>query len=181
VFFLVKILCEDINAQIMCSFCCCLLFLLFLLDVSLGMSVQEFQPLVQGESVTLWTREEHRTSTFRTFINVTKCFVGAASFELPMAVLQAGWLVALFSILILAVISRYTLVQLTQCGHLAASLSSQKNSSPTYPQVGFQAFGWPGAVISYFGIAAMSLGVVGAYFVFMGATLSSLLIEYCNN
>lgn len=85
-------------------------------------------------------------------------------FELPYAVFQAGWVVALISIVILAVISRYTLIQLTQCGHLASKLSQSRaveNSAPTYPQVGFEAFGLLGSLISYFGIAAMSLGVVG--------------------
>lgn len=52
---------------------------------------------------------------------------------------------SLFGVLLLAVISRYTLVQLTQCGHLASSLSrlrgGETNSNPTYPQVGFEAFG----------------------------------------
>ncbi len=172
------------------SFCCFLLFFFcdsevylknfwfflfsFLLSFvhkpySQGMSLQEFrqgedQPLIDKELE--YTRESHRVSTFRTFINITKCFVGAASFELPFAVMQAGWLVALLSILVLAVISRYTLVQLAQCGHLASKLIQSRslekpNSAPTYPQVGYVAFGLFGSLISYFGIFAMSLGVVG--------------------
>ncbi len=117
-----------------------------------------------------------RQSTFRTFFNVTKCFVGAASFELPWAVMQGGWIVSLFGILILAAVSFYTLVLLTRCGHLTSELD--RKPTPTYPEIGRCAFGLPGAIIAYFGIFAMTLGVVGSYFVFIGSTLSQLLCQF---
>ncbi len=136
----------------------------------------EDRPLLVKREGDVWS-PHLRQSTFRTFFNVTKCFVGAASLELPQAVQQGGLVLSLVGILLLAVISYYTLVLLTRCGHLTTDLDPSQ-TSPTLPVIGRAAFGTVGAIVAYIGIGAMTLGVVGSYFVFMGSTLSDLLIQF---
>jgi amino acid permease len=88
--------------------------------------------------------------------------------------MQAGWLFAMFGLIVLAVMSYYTLVQISKCGHLTTRLSP-KDISPTYPEIGNIAFGKVGMIAAYFGIFVMTLGLVGSYFVFIGTSLSSIL------
>ena len=123
------------------------------------------------------TQEDHQSSTFRAFINITKCFVGAASLELPWAFMQAGWVFGFLGLLFLALISYYTLWQLARCGHLCVHLDPS-NQAPTYPEIGKMAFGRIGMFLTYFGILFAVLGAVGSYFVFIGTTLSSLLCPF---
>lgn len=75
-------------------------------------------------------------------------------------------------ILFLAVWSYYTLIILAKCGHLTHMVQ------PTYPMIGREAFGRPGEFFAWFGIIAMTVGVCGSYFVFIGSSLSYLLIPY---
>jgi len=69
---------------------------------------------------------QHRTNDIRTFFNITKCFIGAASFELPWAIRQAGLIGGAVGILALGLMSFYTLTILTICGHFTAQLSLRK-------------------------------------------------------
>lgn len=116
-------------------------------------------------------RREEKSSTIRTAINVTKCFVGAASFELPWAFAQAGVAGSIIGILILAALSLFSLNRLSICSVL---VSSRDGRALTYPEIGRQAFGRAGYLISWFGVVAMSLGVCGSYLVFISSTLVEL-------
>ena len=72
-----------------------------------------------------------------TVLNITKCFVGAASFELPFAFAQAGTLGSMAGVVFLAVLSSFSLQKLAACSdlvaslELAASLSSSSSTSTT--------------------------------------------------
>ncbi|KAL6073321.1 Transmembrane amino acid transporter protein [Balamuthia mandrillaris] len=128
------------------------------------------------------------TGAFVTFFNITKCFVGAASFELPWAFKEAGLLGGCLGLLVLAFFSFYTLIILAKCGRFAASLlhkqtATKENHSRsskviTYPDIGRACFGRAGAFAAWFGILAMTVGVCGSYLVFMGSSLSHLLSPY---
>ena len=119
-------------------------------------------------------KPEYQSSEFRAFVNITKCFVGAASLELPWAFKQGGWLFSFLGMIALALISNYTLWQLARCGHLVTHLRPM-NLAPTYPEIGRVAFGTVGMLVAYFGIIMGVLGAVASYFVFIGSSLSSLL------
>eukprot|EP00040_Diaphanoeca_grandis_P031636 m.189718 g.189718 ORF g.189718 m.189718 type:complete len:203 (-) comp32385_c1_seq1:1212-1820(-) len=109
------------------------------------------------------------SSQTRTFINITKAFVGAASFELPYAFMQAGFLGSIIGVVILALLSQFALTRLAVCGRLVPNIPY-----PTYPQVGYQAFGNTGAFVAWFGAIAMSVGVCGSYVVFISSAMTDL-------
>ena len=78
---------------------------------------------------------EH-ASVSQTTISIIKCFIGAASFELPYAIKNGGLVGALCGVLALAFASFYTLRILARCGEL---LETKRSS--TYPEIGYAAVG----------------------------------------
>jgi hypothetical protein len=107
-------------------------------------------------------------------IQITKCFIGAASFELPRAFEQAGVVGSVVGILFLAITSSFSLQRLAACSKLLPPQGRQNGENLTYPVLGRCAFGWWGWFISWFGVMAMTLGVCGSYFVFIASTMSSM-------
>uniref|UniRef100_A0A7S2Q7P2 Amino acid transporter transmembrane domain-containing protein n=1 Tax=Zooxanthella nutricula TaxID=1333877 RepID=A0A7S2Q7P2_9DINO len=97
-----------------------------------------------------------------TVINITKAFVGAASFALPKAFSDGGLVGASVGIVVLAFFSHFALSRLARCSHLVPG-----GSRPTYPAVGQAALGAVGRFLAWFGMLAMTLGVCGSYVVFM--------------
>ena len=120
----------------------------------------EKQALLVNEApvVEVW-QDSQKSSGVHAFFTISKCFVGAASLELPHAILDAGWLAGLLLILAIALISYYTLITLARCGHLVSERT--RDAAPTYPSLGRAAFGAPGSAVAYFGVLAMTVGVVG--------------------
>jgi amino acid permease len=146
-------------------------------------------------------QKKHAASTLRTAINVTKCFVGAASFELPWAFAEAGVIGGVVGVCFLAVLSSFSLQRLAACSSLVAERQHERakvqnrdtyydqggndessssgaavevSQAPTYPDVGQEALGLAGKLLAWFGVVAMSLGVCGSYFVFICSTLAQL-------
>jgi len=109
------------------------------------------------------------SSETRTFINITKAFVGAASFELPWAFMQAGFVGSIVGVTVLACLSQFSLTRLAVCGRMVPN-----NARPTYPEVGYQAFGMIGSFIAWFGAVAMTLGTCGSYVVFISSVGADL-------
>jgi len=110
-----------------------------------------------------------------TWINVTKCFVGAASFELPRAFSDAGTVGAIVGVCLLAVLSSFSLRRLAHCCELMPrNLASRSGSPFTYYQIGQEAFGRFGAATALFGVVAMTLGVCGSYIVFVCTTMAEV-------
>eukprot|EP01083_Nonionella_stella_P303974 1054196_1 len=114
--------------------------------------------------------KHHGSSSFHVFFNICKCFAGAASFELPWAISQGGFLCSSISLILLAYLTSFTLVWLAECGHLHPTLSK-----PTYPQIAEYAFGKIGFIIAWFGILSMTIGVCGSYLVFIGNQMSIMV------
>merc|ERR1719356_573238 len=115
------------------------------------------------------TGEESGCGFWATVINVTKAFVGAASFALPKAVNDGGLLGASLGIVVLAFLSHFALSRLARCSHLVPG-----GCKPTYPMIGAAALGLPGRIVAWFGMLAMTLGVCGSYVVFMISRLQAL-------
>ena len=70
------------------------------------------------EEVAYYKRSD-LSSNVVTFFTITKCFIGAASFELPWAFKQAGWLGGIVGILALFAMSYFSLTRLAKCSHIS--------------------------------------------------------------
>lgn len=70
------------------------------------------------------------------------------------AIMNGGSVGALVGLLGLAVLSRFALLKLADCGRMVPGVSAA-----TYPEVGEAAFGKAGRVAAWFGMLAMTLGV----------------------
>jgi amino acid permease len=110
------------------------------------------------------------------FFNFTKCFVGAASFELPWAMGQAGWLMGTLCLLGLGVLSTYSFTLLIRCADLVTA-SDPTQRRPSFPAIGMHAAGPLGAGAAWFGIFTMLIGVVGSYFAFIGQQVHLLALQ----
>ena len=111
-----------------------------------------------------------QTTFFGAYWNLVKSFLGAASFEFPWAIQQAGLVAGTLTVLGFAVITDITL----RIFRSSRALST-KGFDATYLDLGREAWGRPGVVIVSFAIIAMSVGVCASYLVFVGETLSYLL------
>ena len=109
-----------------------------------------------------------QSSFLRTVINITKCFVGAASFELPWAFSKAGLAGSMIGITALALMSSFSLRRLSECPEFS------RCGATAYPELGREAFGDVGFALAWFGTITMTLGVCGSYFVFISKTLHEL-------
>ncbi len=124
-------------------------------------------------------QQQRTASTVWTCLNLTKCFVGAASFELPWAFAESGAVGGVVGVLVLAAFSMFSLQRLAMCSTLILEQRVKKGededkAAPTFPDVGLEAMGMPGKVMAWFGVVAMSLGVCGSYMVFITSTLAKL-------
>ena len=114
-------------------------------------------------------KPKHSSFTATT-ISIIKCFVGAASLELPGAILSGGLVGSLVGIFVLASVSFYTLRILARCGELTSM-----DRTATYPEIGYAAFGGVGWFLSWLGVVFMTVGVCTAYFVFVANTMVELM------
>ena len=136
----------------------------------------------RGENPFAWTTPVRTPNTRKTsiaglaitWLNVTKCFIGAASFELPHAFSQAGVAGAIVGIVVLACISSFSLQRLARCSDLLPPRSAAADGPCTVYVVGAAACGRWGAAAAWFGLVAMTLGVCGSYFVFIASTTAHL-------
>ena len=117
------------------------------------------------------------SSVGATVINLTKCFIGAASFELPWAFAQAGLLGSTVGILVLAAISTFGLTTLAKTSALARKTAGWEDSKKvaTYPAIGEAAMGTFGKWAAWFGLLMMTLGVCGSYMAFIASQGSTLI------
>ena len=104
-----------------------------------------------------------------TTVNIAKAFMGASSFELPWSFSQAGKVGAVVGIVTVAVLSNWTFIYLGELSQICGI------NRPTYPQIGRVCMGPVGEYLVWFGMAMMTVGVVGSYFLFIGQIFSSLV------
>ena len=110
-------------------------------------------------------------------INIDDCFFLFNLF-FNRALKQGGLVGGSIGILLLGIMSFYTLYILTRTGHITHQLTYHNingKNSPTYPEIGYRAFGKIGEYIVWFGVLCMTIGVCGSYIVFIGTSLSQLL------
>jgi len=124
------------------------------------------------------TAEENPAATgtmYHGATNLTKAFLGAASFELPWALKQSGIWAGSLSLLVFAMVCAYTLRLL---GKLKLYVQVPGQPVATYEDVGQAAFGNWGRRWVNFGVVSMSLGVCSAYLVFVASTMHAIFVHY---
>jgi len=113
------------------------------------------------------------SNSVQTFFNISKAIVGAGSFALPWCFKNMGLWAASVTILLIAVLSIYTILVLIKCKRYVAQETLSRYL--TYVDISRYAFGVAGAVIVYALMEVASLGVCSAYLVFISSTLKSIL------
>ena len=127
--------------------------------------------------------KQGRASGWSARNNLTKAFLGAASFELPWALQQSGLGAGVLSLVLFALACAYTLKLLGRTRTLVMrsaewiSRATPTNNVITYVEIGRAAYGSAGARLVNFGVVGMSLGVCAAYLVFVGTTLHSVFVN----
>ena len=111
------------------------------------------------------------------WINTTLCFTGAGIFEIPHAFTDGGIVGSAVGMVVLAILSSYSLRRLAYCSDLMPDenlgiLTAQ--SKPKFYEIGYCAIGRPGYLLSWFGLLAMTLGVCGSYIVFVASALAEV-------
>jgi len=118
---------------------------------------------------------------FGLFWNIVKSFAGAGTFALPWAVSNAGLWGGVVGIVLVALLSNFTIRTLLKCGDKVMLNKEKKNISgapvapPSYPEIGEAAWGQFGAkIISTFS-GLMCFGVCIAYFNLIGANMQQFM------
>jgi len=108
---------------------------------------------------------------FQASFSLIKAVVGAASFSLPWAFLQAGMFGGLVGIFILGVFSWYTILQLVECKN---SVDSLKGRYVTYPDLAKEVLGKFAGVMLYLAIVITSVGACSAYLSLCSSLLNTV-------
>lgn len=104
--------------------------------------------------------------------SLIKAVVGAGSFALPAAFMEAGLWGGVVGILVLAALSLFTILLLIRCKN---ELPALKGRYVSYVDVVQETFGRPLAVVVYIAIVITSLGACAAYLVFCGGLLETVV------
>lgn len=114
--------------------------------------------------------EKSRTvGGFSVGANLTKSFLGAASFEIPWAMAQPGIATGIGISFVFAAIAGYTLILFQRLRVLSHS------REPTFTDLGLEAFGRFGFALTWAALASMTLGVCSCYLVFVGESFQSIV------
>lgn len=118
---------------------------------------------------------------FGLFWNIVKSFAGAGTFALPWAVMNAGLWGGIVGIILVALLSNFTIRTLLKCGDRVMrnkekeAISGAPVAPPSYPEIGKAAWGPAGAkIISTFS-GLMCFGVCIAYFNLIGANMQQFM------
>lgn len=113
------------------------------------------------------------------FWNIVKSFAGAGTFALPFAIMNAGLWGGVVGILLIALLSNYTIRTLLRCGERVMQIEQKKHLNvephpPSYADIGRSAIGTPGAILVSLFSGLMCFGVCIAYFTLIGGNISAL-------
>lgn len=119
------------------------------------------------------------------FWNIVKSFAGAGTFALPWAIMNAGLWGGIIGVILVALLSNYTIRTLLKCGERVMEINSKKMNTnnnndyfvipPSYPEIGRTAFGELGGKIVSLFSALMCFGVCLAYFILIATNIIELL------
>lgn len=123
------------------------------------------QPAAEGHQVV------GKQGALQASASIIKAVVGAGSFALPWAFLQAGLFGGMIGILVLAILSCYTIRMLIQCKR---ELVGKSDRYVTYVDIAREVYGRVVAWTLYAAIVITSIGACSAYLVFCGNMLESV-------
>lgn len=118
---------------------------------------------------------------FGVFINIVKTFAGAGTFALPWAVGNAGLWGGIVGMLLVAVLSLFTIRTLLKCGERVydqkrkSDISGNQVPPPSYPDIGRAAYGELGSMTISLFSALMCFGVCIAYYNLIGTNITQVL------
>ncbi|ELR24157.1 Transmembrane amino acid transporter protein [Acanthamoeba castellanii str. Neff] len=115
------------------------------------------QPAAEGHQVV------GKQGALQASASIIKAVVGAGSFALPWAFLQAGLFGGMIGILVLAILSCYTIRMLIQCKR---ELVGKSDRYVTYVDIAREVYGRVVAWTLYAAIVITSIGACSAYLVF---------------
>eukprot|EP00164_Ancoracysta_twista_P000714 GFYU01000940.1.p1 GENE.GFYU01000940.1~~GFYU01000940.1.p1 ORF type:complete len:500 (+),score=153.00 GFYU01000940.1:151-1650(+) len=151
---------------------------------------KDFEPLLEQRvdeeghvsmiSVLEIQRSKKLSSMLEMSINLIKCVVGAGSFVLPFAIAQSGLIGGVVGIFLFGGI----------CGITTYSLIESKETlripTASYPQLGYEMYGWLMKVLIELMTVLAAMGGCSAYLVFTGQILAPvvgadpLTVIYCS-
>jgi len=116
---------------------------------------------------------------FGLFWNIVKSFAGAGTFALPWAFKNAGLWTGLVGVLLVAILSDYTVKTLLKCGikimEKKSNLNDQNQHPPSYPEIGKAAIGDGCAIVISIFSGLMCFGVCIAYYTLIADNMTELL------
>jgi len=145
-------------------------------STSTGYSVNEYSSILEDTDADYENNTKGKSSVVRAGANMTKSFIGAASFELPWAVMQAGLLGGILGLIFLAFIANYTIKLLSKCRKL-----TDNPEKSTYVHIGKETFGISGVILVNISVIALNLGICASYVDFIASNFSSVLVNVSNN
>jgi amino acid permease len=144
-------------------------------------------PTMGGEtpSSPLLAHSTPQFKPFGLFWNIVKSFAGAGTFALPYAVMNAGLWGGIVGIIVIALLSNFTIRTLMQCAERVMEQNQKRGlqeeaQPPSYPEIGRAAFGEPGAMLVSLFSGLMCFGVCIAYFTLIGGNIIEVFPSHYN-
>jgi proton-coupled amino acid transporter len=145
---------------------------------SICVNADEVEPLIGDEKNDIQTADKGSsapgggTNVVATFFNFAKASVGSGSFALPFAIYSAGVVIGSLGMILLGVISVYTMQLMLECKDKATQgLSPEEKKEFNYTQVGRRALGFFGKWAVDISVLLCNLGVCAGYMIFIASNL----------
>lgn len=111
-------------------------------------------------------------SEVATFFNFAKASVGSGSFALPWGILQCGVLLGSAGMILLGIVSVYTMQLILECKkRVGKNLSPEQAHSLTFTDIGNAALGLIGKWSVNIAVLCCNLGVCAGYMIFISSNL----------
>jgi Transmembrane amino acid transporter protein len=111
------------------------------------------------------------------FINMLNSFFGSGVLGLPYAFRQAGMYAGTVTILVVALLSNYSMKLLVSCREIATRMHPIQCARGSYSDVGFAAYGPLGRRLVNWSIIVTQLGFCSIYMIFLGKAAEMRWIE----
>ncbi|EFA81490.1 hypothetical protein PPL_05478 [Heterostelium album PN500] len=139
------------------------------------MSSHEKSPLINGGDIGIESHDSGKKfSPHPAFWNTVKAFAGAGSFALPWAVSQAGIWIGSIGLVLIALLSNYTMGLLLKCNIEFVSQQMDSERPPSYADLGRRAFGRIGELFVCFMNFSVTMSICIAYLILIGENFGEL-------
>jgi len=108
------------------------------------------------------------------FWNTVKAFAGAGSFALPWAVMQAGIWIGVIGLVLIAILSNYTMNILLKCS-IKMKEDQVGPEKPSYADIAHRAFGRVGELFVCFMNFSVTMSICISYLILIGVNFGELI------